>query len=170
MLERILPFWQFGTPFFWHPKTETSVIVKGGPYIPRIISVSFPWHSCVRVRKTSAFVPGGDNGVLLKFNSPTRRAYADNFGFLRDDCSKLMLISACCSIFHQSCIGKSLLTMHSPETKWFLNFWMLLSAALTQCSCGSTNCRVALFSFSMNVFITFEQSLSMTWSFGLNLF
>ena len=67
--------------------------------------------------KTSDFVPDGANGVLLKLNSPSRRAYADNFGFLRNDRSRLMPISACCSSLHQSCIGKSLLTVHSPEKK-----------------------------------------------------
>ena len=44
-------------------------------------------------------------------------AYADNFGFLRDDRSRLMLISACCSSSHQSCMWKSLLTVHSMDTK-----------------------------------------------------
>ena len=67
--------------------------------------------------KTSGFVPGGANGVLLKLNSPSRRAYADNFEFLRDDRSRLILISACCSSSHQCYIGKSLLIVHSPETK-----------------------------------------------------
>ena len=100
--------------------------------------------------------PVGIMEFLLKLNSPLRRAYADNFGFLRDDRSRLMLISDCCSSSYQSCIGKSLLTVHSPETKLFFNVWMLLSSALILCSCSSTNCRVTLFSFSMNVFITFQ--------------
>ena len=74
---------------------------------------------CPGWRKKSAFVPIGANGVFLKLNSPSRRAYADNFGFLRDDRSRLMLISACCSSSQQSCIGKSLLTVHSLKKMIF---------------------------------------------------
>ena len=157
MLERIFPFWHFGTRLFLALKKQKHrQWLRAGP----TYHASFAWFSHdVRVsgsEKTSAFVPGGANGVLLKLNSPSRRVYANNFGFLRDDRSRFMLISACCSSSHQICIGKSLLMVHSPETKSLLEVWMLLLSELTLCSCGSTNCRVELFSFSMNVFITFE--------------
>ena len=97
MMERILPSWQFGMSLFSASKNG---------------NISSDWSE-----KASAFVPGGANGVLFKLNSPLRRAYANNFGFVRDDRSRLMLITACCNSSHQSCIGKSLLMVHRPETK-----------------------------------------------------
>ena len=88
---------------------------------------------------TSARVPGGAKGVLLKLYSPSKSAQADKFSLYRTVRSRFRDISACQSSSHQSCNEKELSTVHSPTIKWFLNVWIASSAAFTLCLCGSTN-------------------------------
>ena len=66
---------------------------------------------------TSAFEPVGTRGVLLKLNSPSKMAYAESFGLRLDARNKLSVISHYCSSLHQSCIGKSLCTVHNPAMR-----------------------------------------------------
>jgi hypothetical protein len=43
----------------------------------------------------STFVPGGTNGVALKFKNPLSAAYADNFGLNRQLRRRFKVSSAC---------------------------------------------------------------------------
>ena len=74
--------------------------------------------------KTSAFVPGGANGVLSKLNSPSRTLYAESLLLHRALRCKLRVSSSCERNLHHNCRGNYGCAVHRPEIKLFLNVWI----------------------------------------------
>jgi hypothetical protein len=78
-------------------------------------------------------------GVQLKSNGPLSWASAESHGLRRDCRRRFNVVVAWKSSRSQRCIGKFLLVLLRPATKWFLNVCMARSAEFGRCRCGGTS-------------------------------
>ena len=117
---------------------------------------------------TKTLVPGGARGVALKLKFLLMAAWAESLGFVREDRSRLRVITAWGMRRSQSWEENLVLQEASPTQKRFLNVWIARSAALRnwmyggkvgsqRCICGRIFC------------IVWEQSLSRMWIVGAAL-
>ena len=97
---------------------------------------------CLVFSWTRTRVPGGAREVRLKLKLPKVAAYAEIFGWRREDRRRFNMMSHCGNNLSRSWIGKFGLSVAIPDRNLFFHVWIVRSVAFRRCTFGGASWKV----------------------------